>query len=385
MITADLIRQWEKDIDACVREIRHELHMHPELAFQEFETAAIIRRYLTEWGIPFRTVETGTIADIPGSAPGPVIALRADIDALPIQEETGEEFASQNPGKMHACGHDAHTAMLLGAGKILWENRHLLPGPVRLVFQPAEEDGGGAQGMIAAGALENVEAIYCLHMGSGAAAGQIVTKPGYVQAASDAFEVFINGMGCHGAHPDLGVDAIVVASHVILALQDLVSREINPLEPTVLTIGKIEGGTARNIICGQVILHGTLRTLNRDNRAFMQKRIEEVACGVASVMRGSAQVKFLPGYCATFNHEDNTRYALNLVESIWGKESIRMQREASMGAEDFGFYAQEVPGVKMGLGPGREEGIHTATFGMEEEALSRGVAIFCALAGRLQP
>ena len=199
MITADLIRQWEKDIDACVREIRHELHMHPELAFQEFETAAIIRRYLTKWGIPFRTVETGTIADIPGSAPGPVIALRADIDALPIQEETGEAFASQNPGKMHACGHDAHAAMLLGAGKILWENRHLLPGPVRLVFQPAEEDGGGAVNMIAAGALENVEAIYCLHMGSHAAAGQIVTKPGYVQAASDAFEVFINGMGCHGA------------------------------------------------------------------------------------------------------------------------------------------------------------------------------------------
>ena len=385
MITADLIRQWEKEIDACVREIRHELHMHPELAFQEFETAAIIRRYLAEWGIPFRTVETGTIADIAAEKEGKVIALRADIDALPIQEETGEAFASQNPGKMHACGHDAHTAMLLCAGKILWENRHLLPGPVRLIFQPAEEDGGGAQGMIAAGALENVEAIYCLHMGAGAAAGQIVTKPGYVQAASDAFEVTINGTGCHGAHPDLGVDAIVVSSHVILALQDLVSREINPLEPTVLTIGKIEGGTARNIICGQVILHGTLRTLNRENRGFMQKRIEEVACGVANVMRGSAQVEFLPGYCATFNHEENTRYAQNLVESIWGKDSIRMQREASMGAEDFGFYAQEVPGVKMGLGTGRKEGIHTATFGMEEEALSRGVAVFCALAGRLQP
>ena len=385
MITADLIRQWEKEIDACIREIRHELHMHPELAFHEFETAKIIRKYLTEWGIPFRCVETGTIADIAAEKEGSVIALRADIDALPIQEETGESFASLNPGKMHACGHDAHTAMLLGAGKILWENRHLLPGPVRLIFQPAEEDDGGAQNMIAAGALENVEAIYCLHMGSGSPAGQLVTKTGYINAASDAFEIYVNGAGSHGARPHQGVDAIVVASHVILALQDLVSREIDPMEPAVITIGKIEGGAARNVICDQVILYGTLRTLSHENRDYLQKRIEEVASGIAGSMRGSARVEYLHGYCATFNQEENTRYALNVIESIWGEGSSHVQKTASMGAEDFGFYAKEVPGVKLGLRTGRENGIHTAGFCMDEAALARGVGFFCAMAGRLQP
>ena len=358
--------------------LRHQLHRCPEVAYHEFETARIIRTELDRLGIPYKECDTGTIAEI-GPETGKIVALRADIDALPISEETGCDFTSCNPGVMHACGHDCHTAMLLNAAAILLQFRDRLQGPVRLIFQPAEEGGGGARGMIRAGAVENASSIYCLHMKPGMPAGVFATRPGLIHASSDGFLVHIHGRKSHGANPERGVDAVVIAAYTVLALQEIITREIGAHDNAVLTIGKINGGQARNIICEEVTLDCTLRTLSEEKRQYIRQRISNIVTSTAAMYRGSAEIEYVQNYCTCHNDEAETDFAVRLAEEMFADTPVSILENASMGGEDFGFYQQLIPGVKLYFGSGFSEGLHTSTFRVDESGLYRGAAFLAAI------
>ncbi len=377
------IRSVANENSGYAQTVRRELHQIPELMYEEHETCAYIRKELDAMGLTYRKAGTGTIVDIGPETGVPRIALRADIDALPIEEATGLPYASRHPGRMHACGHDAHTAMLLTAARILSMRREELPGPVRLIFQPAEEGGGGALKMIEAGALKDVSRIYCLHMGPGMDAGKFKGKGGVVNASSNAITIHVSGKSTHGANPESGVDAVVIASHTVLALQALISRETSAMDSAVLTIGIIHGGTARNILCGEVTMEATLRTLNEQTRQRLLSRIHEVCQGIALTYRGSAQVECNQGYCVGNNDEAAAQDACATVRSLFGQDAMVKQYNPSMGSEDFSFYSREIPGVKLALGTGCREGLHTPFFRLDESTLPYGVAYFLALAFRL--
>ena len=346
------VLSWAQEQAPWMTAIRREIHANPELSSKEFETAALIRRELTDMGIPWRAVETGTIADISGNADGPAIALRADIDALPMQEETGLPYASHNSGVMHACGHDSHTAMLLGAARILQTHASRLKHPVRLIFQPAEENGGGSARMIAGGALENASQVFCLHVLPGTPVGQLTVRPGYIHAASDGIRITVHGTSAHGSAPHKGVDAIVIASHMVLALQELISRETSAWEQAVFSIGAFHGGKARNVICDQVVMDATLRTLNEDVRAELHRRICEVCEGTAAMLRGSAQVEFVQQYCSCYNNPELTEETIRNARALLGEKQVVLLDRPAMESEDFGAYEQLVPGVKLFIGTG---------------------------------
>ncbi len=372
---------WAQQEENDVIRLRREFHQIPERAFMETQTAALIRNTLESLQIPYETVGTGTVADIKNAAgDAPRLALRADIDALPIEEKTGLPYASVHQGLMHACGHDAHTAMLLEAVKIVWRNRASLPASVRFIFQPAEEAGGGAVKMIEAGALDGIREIYCLHVRAQLPAGNLCTRPGYIHAASDGYKIRLIGKGCHGAAPQNGVDAIVISAHTVLALQEIISREMGAWDQAVLTIGKIAGGTARNIVCDEVIMDGTLRTLNEELRERLKKRITEVCQGAAAMLRGQAEVTFSQGYCSCYNDETTTQKAIDVAEKLFPDVKVAILPLASMGSEDFGFYQKVVPGTKFYIGTGCPQEIHTPCFVLDEAMLARGTAFFCALA-----
>ena len=309
-LTAQALRQEAGALEEKLADIYRRLHMHPELGFQEKETAEIIRAELTKLGLPSTAAQTGTIVDLPieGNMENAVL-LRADIDALPIQEATGLPYASQNDGVMHACGHDSHATMLLGAAQLLQNHRDQLSRPVRLVFQPAEETLGGAAFMVEKGVLQDVTEAYCMHVRSDPRVGLFYTMNGCINASCDNFDVIVKGKGCHGAYPEGGVDAAVIAAHILLALQDLLSRETWAGDNAVLTIGRMQGGTARNILCGEMTLEGTLRTMKQSVRERLCRRIEEVASGIAAAMRGEAQVVFRKNarVCRTTRIASHTR------------------------------------------------------------------------------
>lgn len=367
-----------KELQGDIVHIRRMLHQHPELAFQEYETARIIRNVLSGWGIPYREAGTGTFVDIgEGNAAG--VALRADIDALPIEEQTGLDYASLNPGRMHACGHDCHTAMLLGAARLIWKNRASLSGPVRLIFQPAEESGGGAVSMIEAGALDGMHSIYCLHMMAKHPIATFATRKDLIHAASDGYQITIHGTSCHGASPQGGVDAIHIAAHTILALEGILAREISAYDQAVMTIGKIRGGTACNILCGEVLLDGTLRTLDEKLRAQIHQRMQQIIEGTAAMERGHAELKFIQNYCVCKNDAKTTDFAVALVHRLFGDNALEWTEKPSMGGEDFGFYQQKIPGTKLYIGSGREEGIHTPVFRVNEDGLYAGTALLTAI------
>ena len=368
-----------RENEAQIIEYRHALHRIPELAYNEFETAAFIRAELARLGIPCREVGTGTIADIPGGS-GPMLALRADIDALPISEPAGCAFGSIHPGRMHACGHDCNAAMLLGTARILWEHKDRLPGAVRLIFQPAEEGGAGARAMIDAGCLEGVRSIYCLHMGANRAVGHFATKPEYIHASSDGYTIDIHGKSAHGASPDNGIDAMVIAAHTILALQELISRETSPHDSAVLTLGKISGGEVRNIICEKVTIDGTLRTLDESVRKRLIRRICEVAADTARVFRGSAEVNFVQSYATCWNEPNEAGKIIELTKELFGSEALEILTHTGMGGEDFGFYQLKVPGIKLYLGTGCKESVHTPGFRIDESTLKYGTALLCGIA-----
>jgi hippurate hydrolase len=380
-----LLAEIEENFAEKIVALRRDIHREPELGFDTGKTAEKVLAAIE--GLPLEVetgvAENGIVATLRGEVEGPTVALRADMDGLPITEETELPFASKAEGKMHACGHDGHTSMLVGAAHVLSQDysRQRLNGTVKFVFQPAEEGGGGGRVMVEEGVAEGVNSIFALHLWPGLPFGTVATKAGPIMAAADGFEMEIRGSGGHGAMPHLTADAIVIAAQIVTALQTVVSREVDPVEPAVLTIGEIGGGTAFNIIPEKARIGGTVRTLNADLRASMPGRIEEVARGVANGMRGDARLDYNFSYPVTVNDAGAAERALGVAGELFGEGTVLELPNPSMGGEDFAFFLEKVPGAFVWLGVGEEvSGLHTPRFAFDEEILPRGSALLAALA-----
>ena len=373
-----------------ITSIRRQLHEYPELGYQEVRTSEVIRAKLDELSVPYRwpVAKTGVVAQI-GRGDGPCVALRADIDALPIHEEADVDFRSRTPGKMYACGHDCHTAMLLGAAKMLKAREAELPGVVKLVFQPAEEGGAGGNMMCEEGALENpaVERIFGLHVWPQLATGSIGSRPGVFLASAGSVTITVQGKGGHAAKPNLAIDPVATAAKIVCELQTIVSREVDPLEPAVVSITSIHGGEAYNVIPPEVKLIGTIRSLTMPGLEFLQKRVRAMAEHVATANRCTALVEF-PGhdYPPTVNDAYCWDVAQELGREALGEEAV-VELPPTMGGEDFAYYANRVPGCFVALGVRNEAegaiyGVHHPKFKVDESALPIGSALHTAFALR---
>ena len=363
--------------------LRRDIHREPELGFGTKKTAEKVLSALEGLPLDVQTgvAENGIVATLRGEGDGPTVGLRADMDALPIHEETGLPFASKLEGKMHACGHDGHTSMLVGAAHALSGMRERFNGTVKFFFQPAEEGGGGGKVMVEAGVADDVAAVFALHLWPGFPFGTAATKAGPIMAPADAFEMTIRGSGGHGAFPHLTADAITMAAQIVTALQTVVSREVDPVEPAVVTVGEIGAGSAFNIIPEKARLGGTVRTLNEDLRRMMPERIERIARSVAQGMRGDAELDYEFSYPVTMNEEGAARTALGVIRGLFGEEHTLELANPSMGAEDFAFFLEKIPGAFIWLGVGEEVSfLHTPTFAFDEEILPQGSALLTALA-----
>ena len=376
-----LQQEIEENFGERIVALRRDIHREPELGFDTEKTAEKVLAALE--GLPLE-VETGVatngiVATLEGD--GPTVALRADMDALPILEDTGLPFASETEGKMHACGHDGHTSMLVGAAHALSGMRDQLGGTVKFIFQPAEEGGGGGKVMVDEGVVDDVSMIFALHLWPGLPFGKVATKAGPIMAAADAFEMEVKATGSHGAMPHLGSDAIAIAAQIVTALQTIVSREVDPVEPAVLTVGEIGAGTAFNVIPDRAHLGGTVRTLNADLRQKMPRRMEELARGLAHGMRGDIALDYTFSYPVTVNDEAAANLALDVAEGLLGSESVLELPGPSMGAEDFSYFLESLPGAFIWLGIGEDaSGLHTPKFAFDEDILPRGSALLAALA-----
>ena len=385
------IKLLAKDYTADAVAIRHHLHAHPELSYQEFETSAYIQRQLTEYGIPFTVMaSTGVVGIIEGHNPqSRIIALRADIDALPITEENRVPYKSRNEGVMHACGHDVHTTCLLGAARILHELRNEWEGTVKLIFQPGEErNPGGASIMIREGVLENPapEAIFGLHVHPQMEVGKLSFRSGKVMASADEIYMTIKGKGGHAAAPHWTIDTVLVASHIIVALQQIVSRNSSPFSPSVLSICSIQGGHTTNVIPSEVKLMGTFRSMDESWRFRAHELIEKQARAIAEGMGAEIDFRIDVGYPNVYNHEGLNGIARDLAETFMGKENVS-ETELRMGAEDFGYYSQRIPGCFYRLGTGNIDkgiisGVHTPTFNVDESAIPIGMGIMAWLGAK---
>jgi hippurate hydrolase len=358
--------------------LRRDLHRHPELSGQERQTTDRLAKELDRLGIEHhRPLETGLVAEIQGPPDVPAVALRADIDALPIHEDTGLEFASTVDGVMHACGHDAHAAMLVGAAELLVASPEPLPAPVRLIFQPSEETGTGARAMIEAGALRNVGCIFGGHVDGHFQTGVIAVAEGTVNACSDAFRISIRGLQGHAARPHETVDAVVVGSLIVMAVQTIVSREIDPAHPSVLSIGRFQAGSASNVIAGTAILEGTIRAQEPEVRDQLRRSLDRVCASVGQLHEARIEFELEEGTPPLVNREPMVGVARTAAETVVGPDRVRRaMRGANMGGEDFSWYLQDIPGCYVRFGcrtpdsPARPA--HSSQFLVDEEVLASG-------------
>ncbi len=366
---------------------RRDLHRHPELSFQEKRTAERIESALQELGIAHRRVAgTGVLAEIPGKGgtlEGPLVALRADTDALPIKEETGLEFASVNDGVMHACGHDGHTTMVLAAAEMLSKDPSL-PAPVRLVFQPAEERGLGALAMIEAGALDGVEMIFGGHVDRHYPTGQIVAHAGAVNASTDSFRIEIQGKGGHAARPHEGVDSVVVGSLLVMAIQTIVSREVNPAHPSVVTVGRFDAGTAPNVLAGRAVLEGTIRTQEKAVRDHIVSSLSRICDSIGALHNARLTLTLEEGTPPVVNPAPMAEIARRAAVSVVGEANAVPLHTPNMGGEDFACYMDKIPGCYVRLGaraPGSEGfPAHSSRFEIDEGVLPVGAKFFYEVA-----
>ncbi len=378
-------------LEEQMTEWRRDFHMHPELAYQEVRTSGKVAELLESWGIEVTTGlgKTGVVGVIKGSGDGPSIGLRADMDALPIDEMNDTPWKSQNAGVMHACGHDGHTTMLLGAAKYLAETRNF-NGTVNVIFQPAEEGYAGAKAMMDDGLFEKFpcDQVYGLHNWPQMPAGSIAAVPGPIMAAADKFDITVRGKGAHGAMPQNGVDPIVIGSQIVTALQSLVSRSKDPIETAVISITMFHAGAAFNVIPEEAVLSGTVRTFNPEVQDLIEAGMKRIAEGIASGMGGSAEVDFRRGYPATVNHVAQTQLAADVAGGIVGPENVRNDVDPTMGGEDFAFMLNEKPGCYLWLGQGggaSSENVHHPQYDFNDSVLPIGASVLARLVEELQP
>jgi IAA-amino acid hydrolase len=371
------------EIKDWVVQLRRTLHRHPELMYEEVETSKLVQKTLAELDIPFQAgiAETGVVATV-GSGAAPCVALRADMDALPIHEEADVEFRSTIDGKMHACGHDCHTAMLLGAARLLKSREAHLGGTVKLLFQPAEEGGAGGKRMSDEGALDkpDVQRIFGIHVWPKVPTGHLTSCAGTFLAAAGQMEILVKGVGGHAAMPHLAVDPVTTAAKIVVELQTIVSRELDPLNPGVITVTVMDGGEVYNVIPETVRVAGTIRALTMDELEFMEGRVREIAAGIAAANRCTVEVSF-PGhtYPPTVNDAHCWDLACDIGGELMGSDNV-YDSPPVMGGEDFAYYTQRVPGCFVGLGVRNESlgatyNVHHPRFLADENALPLGVAL----------
>lgn len=372
---------------AYLTRIRRQIHQNPELAFEEHQTSTLIQQELASFGIEVQTgfAGTGVVGILRGDLEGSVIGLRADMDALPICEKTGVAFQSQKPNLMHACGHDTHVAMLLTTAKILSEQRKDLHGTVKFIFQPAEEMLAGGKQLIADGALENpqIDCIYGFHVWPDLPVGTVGLRHNALMASMDSFEITLKGVSGHGAAPHQGIDAMLGGAYLITALQSIVSRETDPLDSVVVSIGALTAGTGSNIIAETAVLKGNIRTINPQTRKNVLASFERIVQHTASAFRLQHEIRYLADYPVTYNHNQHVDFMANLISTQFGDNAVTMLEKPSMASEDFAYYLEKVAGTFMYLGVNDGAGgsfkLHHEQFLPDEKALFNGVSVYLAL------
>ncbi|UWP87804.1 M20 aminoacylase family protein [Aliiroseovarius crassostreae] len=368
---------------------RRWMHAHPEFGLECHQTAAYVMERLREFGVDEiheKIGVSGVVAVINGQGEGPTIGLRADMDALPMQEMTGLEYASQTDGMMHACGHDGHTTMLLGAARYLAETRNF-SGRVALIFQPAEENFGGAKYMCDDGMMDRfgIQEVYALHNLPGEELGSFITMPGPLMAAEDTLRVNVTGVGGHGAHPDECRDPIMALVSIAQALQSIVSRNLPPMEQLVISVTQVHGGTVDNVIPETAWLEATIRSFTPEVRDLAERRVREIVAGLAAGFDVSAEVVYDRGYPATVNHAEQTEFALGIARELSGEARVDGNGGLSMGAEDFAYMLEERPGAYLYLGQGEGPYVHHPEYDFNDDASPYGASFFARLVEKRQP
>lgn len=376
------IKTLSKKYKDYVIQMRREFHMNPESSWEEFRTSQRVKEELDKIGVPYESVAgTGVLATIEGKEKGKTVALRADMDALEVTETNDVPYKSQNPGKMHACGHDGHTAMLLGAAKIFSEIKDELKGTVKLIFQPAEEVAAGAKKMIAeSNFMDTVDSVFGIHLWSGVPVGSVSVESGPRMASADLFKIKVTGKAGHGSMPHQTVDSVVVASAIVMNLQSMVSREFSPLESVVVSVGSIHSGTRFNVIAGEAVLDGTTRCFNPEIREELPGIIERIAKHTAAAYRAEATLEYTNGTPPTINDEECSKIATGSVEKIVGKEGVQLM-EKTTGGEDFSFFLEKAPGAIAFVGVRNEDtgacyAHHHDKFNIDEDGLEVGTALY---------
>ena len=371
------------DLQPDIQAWRRDIHSHPELLYEVHRTAAFVADRLREFGcdeVVTGLGKTGVVGVIKGRKPGngevKVLGLRADMDALPIEEATGLPYASKTPGLMHACGHDGHTAMLLGAARYLAETR-IFAGEVAVIFQPAEEGGGGADAMIKDGLIERfkIDQVYGMHNGPGLPVGAFAIRQGPLMASTDSVDITIEGHGGHAAKPHNCIDSLMVGAQLVTALQQIVARNVDPLEAAVLSICEFHAGNARNVIPQSAVLRGTVRTLTPKVRELMEKRVREVVIGVAQMTGAKIDLSYTRGYPVVVNHAEQTEIAIRAAKEVAGDANVH-EMPPMMGGEDFAYMLEARPGAFIFVGNGDSAGLHHPAYNFNDEAIVYGTSFF---------